>query len=96
MPTFGDGINPAGAVSDRWIDESDQKPGRVIVFHSGYGCDTGCVGHVIKADGYREFVFDSPFEGDDKREWAEDLVRSHYGEEHVKDLDWENCWVVED
>ena len=79
-----------------WADDGDQQPGRVIVFHASYGCDTGCVGHVVKADGFRKFVFDSPLARDDKRQFAEDLIAATYGAEHVKDLDWENCWIVED
>lgn len=73
---------------------------KLIVAHTGYGCDTGCWGHVIEIDGKDvpgtfEF-FAAPDRGEDKREWAEQFVREQMGEEHVKDLDWENSTVVYD
>jgi hypothetical protein len=44
-----------------------------------------------------EFQFSHPDKGiDDFRAWAEDLVRAEAGEDHVADLDWENCMVVDD
>lgn len=76
-------------------DEDDRKPGTVTVFHTSYGCDTGCVGHRIAWDGGSKFYFDSPG-NEDPLEWAKDMVRTQLGEAHVADLDWENCWVVED
>lgn len=70
---------------------------KIIVYHSGYGCDTGCCGHFIEVDGKRQgqFEFFHPFQ-QDHLEWAKDLVRKELGEEHVTDLDWENCYVIED
>jgi hypothetical protein len=68
---------------------------RVIVYHREFGCDTGCCGHVVDVDGAQEFYFEHPY-GDPPRKFAEDLVRSVFGEEHVADLDWENSLVVED
>lgn len=41
------------------------------------------------------FEFLHPY-GDDHRKFAEDLVRSTFGEEHVADLDWDNCVIVDD
>ena len=76
-------------------DEDDRKPGTVTVFHSGYGCDTGCCGHRIAWDGDEEFSFGHPFR-EDPLLWAKDLVAEVCGEEHVKDLDWDNCWITED
>jgi hypothetical protein len=32
----------------------------------------------------------------DFREFAEGLIREHFGEEHVADLDWENCEISDD
>ena len=78
---------------------------KIIVYHNGYGCDTGCCGHVVEvSEGVLvggllpvdEFHFEHPSEKQDYREFAENLVRETYGEEHVKDLDWENCAVLYD
>lgn len=83
------------AVSD------DSKPKRrVFVRHSGYGCDTGCCGHVVEVevDGvttYERFDFSHP-ERQSKREYAEELVRDELGADHVADLDWTECMVVDD
>lgn len=72
---------------------------KIIVFHAEYGCDTGCCGHVVRMIGGREkFNFDHPY-SDDKtkyRAFAEDLVREVFGDEHVADLDWENCVIIDD
>lgn len=76
---------------------------RIIVYHARYSCDSGCCGHVIETpdldhrdDGYRhEFAFGHPY-GEDHRQWAEEEVRRILGDEHVKDLDWENCRIQED
>ena len=77
---------------------------KIIVYHSSYGCDTGCCGHVVEADdgtrpksGRDGFNFDHPYSRNtDWRKWAEDLVRQEFGEEHVKDLDWDHCTVSDD
>jgi len=69
---------------------------RVIVFHSSFGCDTGCCGHVVRLDnGCEKFRFVHPG-SDDPRAFAEDLIRESFGEEHVRDLDWEHCCVTDD
>lgn len=69
---------------------------RVIVLHREYGCDTGCCGHVVELDGKEsEFQFAHPYE-DDPLEFAKELVRSTFGEQHVADLDWENCHIIDD
>lgn len=71
---------------------------RVVVLHGYYGCDTGCCGHWIElgeGDDKRErFRFGHPH-GEDRLEWAKDLVRQEFGEEHVKDLDWDHCVIEE-
>lgn len=74
---------------------------KIIVCHAYYGCDTGCCGHILKVDGEQisnSFTFSHPYIGTigDAREFAEDMVREHFGEEHIKDLDWENCVVLDD
>jgi hypothetical protein len=72
--------------------------GRIVVYHSGYGCDTGCCGHSIEVEGSGRdrFVFEHPDSGEDMREFAEGLVRSEFGEAHVADLDWDSCFISED
>lgn len=71
---------------------------KYIVYHSYYGCDTGCCGHIVENEdetGHR-FSFDHPWQDQDHRKFAEDLLREEFGEEHVADLDWENCIISED
>lgn len=76
---------------------------KIIVGHEGYGCDTGCCGHVVEivdapedwTRDTRKFNFDHPY-GETHREFAENLVRQEFGEQHVADLDWDNCLIVED
>ena len=69
---------------------------RVVVYHTSYGCDTGCCGHVVESDdGQHRFNFIHPY-GDDPRKFAEDMVRDEFGDEHVADLDWDSCIVSDD
>ena len=70
---------------------------KFIVYHSSYGCDTGCCGHVVESDDGKQhrFDFSHPY-GDDHYEFARDLLREKFGDEHVADLDWENCIISED
>ena len=70
---------------------------KVVVYHAGHGCETGCCGHWVKLDGDADeyFSFSHPY-GDDPREYAEMIVRAHFGAEHVADLDWDNCVIVDD
>jgi hypothetical protein len=65
---------------------------KVVVFHAEYGCDTGCCGHVVRMGDEEEFRFKHPY-GADPRAFAEELVREEFGEEHVADLDWDNCHI---
>ncbi len=72
---------------------------RVVVFHRDYGCETGCCGHAIKIDGVeaeRSFDFDHPYPNESPREFAERLITQKLGAEHVADLDWEACIVIDD
>lgn len=70
---------------------------KVIVYHSGYGCESGCCGHTVEIeDGDSKFFFDHPYGEKDDLQWAKDLVKLAFGEEHVKDLDWDNCIISED
>lgn len=72
---------------------------RVIVYHAGYGCETGCCGHTIalvRPDGSEEdssFQFTHIRDGQDVRAWAEGLVTEEFGTDHVADLDWDNCFI---
>jgi|RhiMethySRZTD1v2_1073278.scaffolds.fasta_scaffold71312_1 hypothetical protein len=69
---------------------------KVVVYHERYGCDTGCCGHAIYVDGEREgFELGSPF-NETPREYAERIVAEELGSEHVADLDWDNCLIIED
>jgi hypothetical protein len=74
---------------------------RIIVYHASYGCESGCCGHIIQlTDGVRfesEFDFCHPYTSEDGfKEFAEKMVREKYGEEHVKDLAWDECEIRED
>lgn len=72
---------------------------KIIVYHRGYGCESGCCGHAVRLqdDNGKEieeaFEFTHPYDGDAK-EFAKKLVTEKFGEEHVADLDWENCVVT--
>lgn len=71
---------------------------KFIVYHASYGCDTGCCGHVVKSvpdDGSGTFDFSHPYSSD-HLEFAKDMVREQFGDEHVADLDWDNCLISED
>ncbi len=83
---------------------------RIIVYHTGYGCETGCCGHAIEVDGehlHGSFEFDHPYdlyrfsndvEGRDQhiQEYVKDKVRQQMGEEHIKDIDFSMCIVSDD
>jgi len=66
-----------------------------------YGCDSGCCGHTIEIDGERTYNKDgdSCFDffhprsnsEEDRLEYAKQHIRDVFGDDHVKDLDWENC-----
>jgi hypothetical protein len=70
---------------------------KIVVYHSSYGCETGCCGHIIERDGQQVggFTFSHPY-GEDKLAWAKELVTDELGAEHVADLDWDNCYIGED
>ena len=83
--------------SDRRLHLKETKT-KLIVYHSNYGCATGCCGHTVEdtETGEKDFQFDHPYPAKTEEEFkifAEDLIRNLYGEEHVSDLDWENCIV---
>jgi hypothetical protein len=70
---------------------------RIVVYHGGYGCDTGCCGHYFEVDGavHGQFMFDHPY-GEDFLEWAKELVREEFGAEHIADLVWDECLISDD
>ena len=82
---------------------TDLKPVAVVVYHSRYGCQTGCCGHRIELRDDPEdednwtrsaFEFGHMAEGDDPLEFAKRLVTEEFGAEHVKDLAWDKCVIV--
>lgn len=68
---------------------------KVIVYHTYYGCDSGCCGHAVEMGDRYQFNFDHPC-GEDARAFAERLIAQELGAEHIADLDWENCAILED
>jgi hypothetical protein len=73
----------------------------IVVYHDGYGCESGCCGHRVeyideKGVEQSDFFFDHPYDDDDFYEWAKRFLTKQYGEEHVADLDWDNCLILED
>lgn len=82
-----------------------KDPLRVIVTHRGYGCDTGCCGHAVEVNGEelnRSFDFEHPYTRtpEEKEQAVKDFVRKMVtktmGEEHCKDIDWDNCIVMDE
>jgi hypothetical protein len=80
---------------------------KVIVFHTGYGCWTGCCGHAIAVvdengnEKRQAFEFAHPyFKGErteeEAKKWAQQLVANEMGSAHVADLDWEHCIIEDD
>lgn len=72
--------------------------GRVVVYHTSYGCETGCCGHYVELDGKEvigSFAFDHPY-GQDPVEFAKEMVEETFGKDHCHDLDWNDCLISED
>jgi hypothetical protein len=76
---------------------SAQMP-RVIVLHQGYGCASGCCGHVVMIGTVQagRFSFSHPASRAEIVEYVQDLVTEQLGEEHVADIDWAGCIVTDD
>ena len=72
---------------------------RLVVYHEGYGCETGCCGHVIRigekviGEQVGAFDFSHPYDGD-FREFAEKMVREAGCD--PANLDWEACEIKND
>jgi hypothetical protein len=69
---------------------------KVRVYHAGYGCDSGCCGHVVElGDGRSYFDFSHPY-GDDQREYArslaEEVIRKKWPE-CLDSIDWDTMEV---
>ena len=74
---------------------------KVIVYHSYYGCETGCCGHRIELQEDNGKVVNSDFSffhpySQDHLEWAKEFAEETFGKEHAADLDWENCLILDD
>jgi hypothetical protein len=71
---------------------------KVIVCHRGYGCDTGCCGHVVEVDGEQVggFHFAHPYgeTTEDLKTFAEGLVREAGCD--PADIDWVQSVIVDD
>lgn len=71
---------------------------KIVVYHTYYGCDTGCCGHTVETDDdtiHDEFRFIHPYTADHVA-FAKELITDVMGAEHVADLDWDNCYISED
>lgn len=85
---------------------------KVLVCHAYHGCDTGCCGHVVivEDDAGKEIKRSDLFAGpghpyevttgkltdETIRAFVIEKVTVELGEEHVKDIDWERCVVIDD
>jgi hypothetical protein len=83
---------------------------KIIVYHTWYGCDTGCCGHGVylyneepsKDDvedypsGYdqRHFVFDHLSDDEDPDEFAKQLIKNAFGEDKIQFYDKEHSKVM--
>jgi hypothetical protein len=69
---------------------------KVRVFHAGYGCETGCCGHIVEIeDGRRHFEFSHPYGENPQafaRELAEGIIRKEWPE-CIDSIDWETMTV---
>lgn len=81
---------------------------KIVVYHTGYGCETGCCGHAIAIDPTDTQIDLGTYEAarntfdfrhaddstpEELRRFAENVLRRHVGAEHIKDLDWEHCVI---
>lgn len=67
------------------------------MYHSYYGCETGCCGHVVEIDTEQgtksKFDFVHPYGEKDLRAWARSQAESvirHNWPECVDSIDWES------
>lgn len=81
---------------------------KVIVYHTGYGCDTGCCGHAIDLEDENGktvrhmFSFDHPdlpsrvLTDEKTKEFLLKIVTEEFGAEHCVDIDFDECIVSGD
>lgn len=67
---------------------------KLIVYHTSYGCDTGCCGHTLEDESGKSlgWTFFEPHPSEDFKKWAESFVEESGC--NPKDLDWDNCKIV--
>ena len=70
---------------------------KVRVYHTSYGCDTGCCGHIIELDGKEVggFEFGHPDDGEDYKAWAIGLAKRMVPPECLPSIDWDSLDVSE-
>ena len=65
---------------------------QVKVYHSGYGCESGCCGHIVEVDDENfGFEFTHPC-GEDKKKWAIELAKEKIAKsspECLASIDWD-------
>lgn len=72
---------------------------KVRVYHAGYGCESGCCGHIVEVgDKIHKFNFDHPYSEDEKdlKKWAKKLAEEVIREEHpscINNIDWDSMEV---
>lgn len=73
---------------------------KVRVYHAGYGCETGCCGHVVELGGHTRFEFEHPWDektAEDRMEWARQLaektIRKHWPD-CLPQIDWSTLEFV--
>jgi len=81
----------------------------IVVYHDYHGCDTGCCGHTVKVldgpiaspeeaedtDGEEAFNFEHPNDGETPVAFARRMIEEQFPAEHIADLDWDNCHIVD-
>lgn len=61
---------------------------KIRVYHSYYGCESGCCGHVVElSTGENEFKFIHPYGEGDIENWAQELAKNVIQENWPKCLD---------
>lgn len=75
---------------------------KVVVYHGGYGCETGCCGHYVEVYSDHDqllshkFRFDHPEKNEDFRAWAKELAEEWIAQrfpECLATIDWSTMEV---
>lgn len=72
---------------------------KVRIMHTGYGCDTGCCGHIVETEDEIQlgrFEFDHPSSKEEAVEWAKKFLVDKFGPDHCYDLDFDNSEITND